>query len=90
MHLIALAVALLVALSIDRWWGEPRVRLHPVVWMGNYLGWAGHWLQRRTLQDPRQRDLKEFWLGAQVWIAGAATIFVAAWLLQAVCLALPW
>ena len=90
MHLIALAVALLVALSIDRWWGEPRVRLHPVVWMGNYLGWAGHWLQRRTLQDPRQRDLKAFWLGAQVWIAGAAIVLVAAWLLQAVCLTLPW
>ena len=90
MHLIALAVALLVALSIDRWWGEPRVRLHPVVWMGNYLGWAGHWLQRRTLQDPRQRDLKVFWLGAQAWIAGAAIVLVAAWLLQAVCLTLPW
>ena len=90
MHLIALAVALLVALSIDRWWGEPRVRLHPVVWMGNYLGWAGHWLQRRTMQDPRQRDLKAFWLGAQVWIAGAAIVLVAAWVLQAVCLTLPW
>ena len=90
MHLIALAVALLVAFSIDRWWGEPRARLHPVVWMGNYLGWAGHWLQRWTLQDPRQRDLKAFWLGAQAWIAGAAIVLVAAWLLQAVCLTLPW
>jgi len=90
MHLIALAIALLVALSVDRWWGEPRARLHPVVWMGNYLGWAGNWLQRRTLQDPQQRDLKAFWLGAQVWIAGAAMVLVAAWLLQAFCLALPW
>ena len=90
MHLIALAIALLVALSVDRWWGEPRARLHPVVWMGNYLGWAGHWLQRRTLQDPQQRDLKAFWLGALVWIAGAAMVLVAAWLLQALCLALPW
>ena len=90
MHLIALAIALLVALCIDRWWGEPRARLHPVVWMGNYLGWAGRWLQRRALQDPQQRDLKAFWLGAQVWIAGAAMILVAAWLLQALCLALPW
>ena len=90
MHLIALAIALLVALSVDRWWGEPRARLHPVVWMGNYLGWAGRWLQRRTLQDPQQRDLKAFWLGAQVFIAGAAMVLVAAWLLQALCLALPW
>ncbi len=90
MHLIALAIALLVALSVDRWCGEPRARLHPVVWMGNYLGRAGNWLQRRTLQDPQQRDLKAFWLGVQVWIAGAAIVLVAAWLLQALCLALPW
>ena len=90
MHLIALAIALLVALSVDRWWGEPRARLHPVVWIGNYLGWAGRWLQRRALQDPQQRDLTAFWLGASVWIAGAAMVLIAAWLLQAVCLALPW
>ena len=90
MHLIALAIALLVALSVDRWWGEPRARLHPVVWMGNYLGWAGRWLQRRALQDPQQRDLKVFWLGALVWIAGAAMVLVTAWLLQALSLALPW
>jgi adenosylcobinamide-phosphate synthase len=90
MHLIALAIALLVALSVDRWWGEPRARLHPVVWMGNYLGWAGRWLQRRALQDPQQRDLKAFGLGAQVFTAGAAMVLVATWLLQALCLALPW
>ncbi|MBC7620048.1 MAG: cobalamin biosynthesis protein, partial [Candidatus Saccharibacteria bacterium] len=90
MHLIALAVALLVALLVDRRWGEPRARLHPVVWMGNYLEWAGRWLQRRTLLDPQQRDLKAFWLGVLVWIAGAAMVLVAAWLLQALCLALPW
>ena len=90
MHLIALAIALLVALSVDRWWGEPRARLHPVVWMGNYLSVGGRWLQKKVLQDPQQRDLKAFWLGAQVWVAGAAMVLVAAWLLQALCLALPW
>ncbi len=85
-----LAIALLVAMSIDRWWGEPRARLHPVVWMGHYLERAGRWLQRRALQDPQQQDLKAFWLGALVWIAGAAMVLIAAWLLQALCLALPW
>lgn len=90
MHLIAIAVALLVALSVDRWWGEPRARLHPVVWMGHYLGWVGRWLQKRALQDPQERDLKVFWLGALVWIAGVAMVLVATWLLQALCLALPW
>ena len=36
-----LASALLLALAVDRWLGEPPVRWHPVVWIGNYLGWAG-------------------------------------------------
>ena len=88
--LITLGLALLVALSIDRWWGEPRVRLHPVVWMGHYLGWAGAWLQRRALQTPGTRDLQAFWLGALAWIAGATVVAATAWLLQTLCLALPW
>lgn len=39
--LMILASALLLALAIDRWLGEPPLRWHPVVWIGNYLGWAG-------------------------------------------------
>ena len=38
---LILAPALLLALAIDRWLGEPPLRWHPVVWIGNYLGWAG-------------------------------------------------
>ena len=33
-----LALAALVALAVDRLWGEPPVRWHPVVWMGKALG----------------------------------------------------
>ena len=33
--------ALWLALLVDYWLGEPPVRWHPVVWMDNYLGWAG-------------------------------------------------
>lgn len=40
--------AILLALCIDQWPGEPPPRWHPVVWMGNYLGWAGRWLQVRV------------------------------------------
>ena len=36
-----LVVALWLALLVDHWLGEPPVRWHPVVWMGNYLGWIG-------------------------------------------------
>jgi adenosylcobinamide-phosphate synthase len=88
--MMALALALLVALAVDRWWGEPRLRLHPVVWMGNYLGAVGAWVQRHAVQQPERRDWKAFWLAAFVWIAGAAMVSGAAWALQAALLTLPW
>nr|WP_315848186.1 adenosylcobinamide-phosphate synthase CbiB [uncultured Rhodoferax sp.] len=88
--MMALALALLVALAVDRWWGEPRLRLHPVVWMGNYLGAVGAWVQRHAVQQPERHDWKAFWLAALVWIAGAAMVSGAAWALQAALLTLPW
>ena len=39
--LMAAALAVLVALLLDRLWGEPPVYLHPVVAMGKVLGWIG-------------------------------------------------
>ena len=83
-------VAVPLALLVDRYWGEPRVRLHPVVWMGSYLGAVGAWVQSRAHQDPAQRDLKAFWLAALVWIAGAAMVSGAAWALQEALHMLPW
>jgi adenosylcobinamide-phosphate synthase len=102
MHPIALALAVLVALAIDRWWGEPRVRLHPVVWMGNALAWSGAWVQRHKRQSEALAlsgpDLKAFVLGALVWSAQAAIIFIAAevlqggvvWLMGAATAVNPW
>ncbi len=87
---VSVALAILLALAVDRWLGEPPVRWHPVVWMGNYLGRAGAWVQRRAVQDPSQHDFKAFWLGALVWIAGAAIVLIASWLLQDALLAAPW
>lgn len=87
---LTIAVALPMALLVDRWWGEPRLRLHPVVWMGNYLGAVGAWVQRHTWQQPEVRDLKAFWLAALVWCAGAAMVSGAAWVLQTMFLSLPW
>ena len=78
------ALALLIALAADRWWGEPPVRLHPVVWMGNYLGWATRHVQRRTQQATQGcPDYKAFWLGALAWCAGAAMVLIVAVVLQA-------
>ena len=36
-----LACILLLAVCIDRLWGEPPAVVHPVVWMGHYLEFWG-------------------------------------------------
>lgn len=83
-------LALCVALGVDRVWGEPAVRWHPVVWMGRFLERGGAGLQRHARQDAAFRDFKAFWLGALVWIAGAAMVCIAAVVAQAVLLQAPW
>jgi adenosylcobinamide-phosphate synthase len=75
------AAALLLALLIDRWLGEPPARLHPVVWIGRYLGWAGRRLQRIT-QPLGCTDIKAFWLAAFYWCVGAAIVAGVFWALQ--------
>ena len=78
MDVVVPALAILVALAVDRWLGEPPERVHPVVWMGNYLGWAGRAVQAHTRQDPSlPQDLKAFWLGALAWITGGALVLIA-------------
>ena len=84
---LTLVAALLLALAVDIWLGEPPVRWHPVVWMGNYLGWAGRRIAPETAATGP--DYKSFSLGALMWSAGAATIYVAAWFVQKTILQLP-
>jgi adenosylcobinamide-phosphate synthase len=90
--------ALLLALAIDRWWGEPRVRLHPVVWMGNYLAWGGQLVQRVAGQGAAftqpgqvgsQADFKAFWLAASVWLGGVTVVLIATLALQWAVLSVP-
>lgn len=78
----ALAAAVPVALLIDRLLGEPPVRCHPVVWMGNALQWAGERVAPEAAHAPPGRDLKAFGLAALAWCALAAIVTVAAWGLQ--------
>ena len=80
--------ALPLALLIDHSLGEPPARLHPVVWMGNYLNWAARRLQPDA--SPAVRDLKSFWLAAGFWCAGAAIVLVVACTLQWMAFQLPW
>ncbi len=85
--LLASLSALLLALLIDRWLGEPPVRWHPVVWMGHYLGWAGWQLQRQARPDGA--DYRSFWLGALAWLGGAAMVIAAALAIEQLALRLP-
>lgn len=45
------AVAPLLAFGLDVVFGEPPVRLHPVVWMGQYLQWAGERIAPSVVVD---------------------------------------
>ncbi len=79
--------ALLLALLVDRWLGEPPVRWHPVVWMGNYLGWAGRQVQRKVRPDGP--DYRSFWLGALAWLGGAAMVIAVALGIEQLAMTMP-
>ena len=81
------AMALLMAVWLDRLVGEPPARIHPVVWMGEALRW---WGERLAPQAPRAADWKCFWSAALVWCALAAMVFVIFWGLQWAALQLHW
>jgi adenosylcobinamide-phosphate synthase len=63
-------VSIVLALLIDRWWGEPPVRLHPVVWMGSYL-------KRVARSLPDRSPGWAFILGAAFWLVGAVLVAAA-------------
>ncbi len=82
-------LAVLVALAIDRWLGEPPTRWHPVVWMGNYLGWLGP----RIAPQAGASTLPAFrpWLGGAVaWCVGAAAVCGVALALQSAMSEWAW
>lgn len=82
--------ALLAALAVDRLFGEPPVRWHPVAWMGHWLNAAGNWLRLWADPDPAKTDWKTFWVAAVQWCAFAAVVTLAAWLLQWLVSMAPW
>lgn len=64
-------MSVLVAAALDRGLGEPRPGLHPVVWMGRYLGVA----ERFVPAAPRGRALAS---GTLAWCGGATAAVVVA------------
>ncbi len=83
-----------IALAIDRWLGEPPVRLHPVVWMGNYLGAVGKRFAPASASAAsaasQARRAIPFIAGALSWCAGAAVVAGVAWGVQRLVFMLPW
>lgn len=72
-------LAVVIALLLDRLWGEPPVWLHPVVLMGKLLGWAGQAIAPRT---EVRNDYMRFCLAALAWCALAALFFIVYGLAQ--------
>ena len=73
-------IAVVVALVLDRLWGEPGLRWHPVAWMGKYLAWIGGLIAPRHAQPSP--NWTAFWAGALAWYGGAMLAAIAAWILQ--------
>lgn len=82
-------LAVLIALAIDRWLGEPPTRWHPVVWMGNYLGWLGP--RVAPLAGAASPTAWRPWLaGFVAWWVGAAGVSLVAFALQSLVTGWPW
>ncbi len=84
------ALAVLLALALDRLWGEPPVRWHPVVWMGRALEAMGRRIApARPLADGRFEA--GAWLGGVLgWCVGAGVVVALAFGLQHALALLPW
>jgi len=80
MHWVPSAIALLVAFALDRAFGEPPTRWHPVGWIGRYFGWTGGLIGRQESR-PQSRWL-QFCSGALAWWGGALLVLGAALLLE--------
>jgi len=84
-----LTLAVLLALAVDRWLGEPPMRWHPVVWIGNYLGWTGRRIAPPATGAVPAKDLVAFARGALAWCAGAIAVIWVALVLQSSLQGLP-
>lgn len=81
-------LSLWLAFAIDRCWGEPPARLHPVVFMGSYLGWAGRRIAP-AVPGEASRPWRSLAAGALAWSLGACAVILVAVVLQAWLRGLP-
>jgi adenosylcobinamide-phosphate synthase len=92
-----MAGAVVVALGVDFWLGEPRARWHPVVWMGHYLNAAGQFMAPKVIPKvatQASRPVNEFCRGMLGWSLGALPVLVLAAVASGLVLKLtqqlPW
>jgi adenosylcobinamide-phosphate synthase len=71
-HLGFIAPTIFIGLLIDRYFGEPPIAIHPVVLMGNYLGWVSRWWAPKKNDHCSQSNYFNFFCGAFFWACGAA------------------
>jgi adenosylcobinamide-phosphate synthase len=85
-----LPAAMVLALLIDRWWGEPSARWHPVVWMGQGLDATGRRIAP-AMGEATPTHGRLFLVGALAWSAGAGLVVLIALVAdRAVGHAPPW
>ena len=84
-----LPAAMVLALLIDRWWGEPPVRWHPVVWMGQGLDAMGRRIAPAAGQGVRPNG-RLFLAGALAWTVGAGVVVLIAWVAAWALGQTPW
>lgn len=96
-----MGLALLLALLIDAFVGEPPVRWHPVVWMGRCLQWSQNWVfaaNERPSHQPSMHFVRRhlpflpaiFWRGAIAWLLLALGFTGLAWGVEQLLAYLPW
>ncbi len=83
------ALAVLLALALDRAFGEPPARWHPVVAMGRYLGFVGPRIAPPA-QATHARPARAFVGGALAWCLGALPVLGVALLVVWGVAAHPW
>lgn len=78
--------ACFLALLIDRLFGEPPVRIHPVVGMGNYLNWAAPRFAPASPSADAKTAKNIQRLGFLYWLLGAVLVLLISCAAQAACI----
>jgi adenosylcobinamide-phosphate synthase len=80
--LLHLTTALALAWVLDRAFGEPPNRFHPVAWLGSAMAPLTRWL-------PTLAPRPAFWAGTAAWWAVVVGVVALAWALQTALLTAP-